>query len=238
MSFSDLMSALLIIFILAVVALIVQLTIRQDELGRIVAELETVKSQADALRSFESQRNDLVAEMRDDLVELGIDVQVSDDGGTLRIPSDVLTFEQGRWELAANYVGVASQIGSVVAERLREENRYSLLDTVFVEGHADGDPFDEALQGNWGLSAFRAIELWRFWESALPPDSGLASLRTADGKPLFSVSGYGDQRRVVEAETSESDKAENRRIDIRFVVRNPSGEEIAQLAQTIDGELE
>jgi hypothetical protein len=42
------------------------------------------------------------------------------------------------------------------------------------------------------------------------------------GQKLFSVSGYASTRRVNTMEATPEDKAQNRRIDIRFTVKRPS----------------
>jgi flagellar motor protein MotB len=75
--------------------------------------------------------------------------------------------------------------------------------------------------GNWGLSTFRAIAVWKFWNQQLGDAANLATITNHTGKPLFSVSGYAAQRRLVEPEITKADLQKNRRIDIRFTVKSP-----------------
>jgi flagellar motor protein MotB len=85
------------------------------------------------------------------------------------------------------------------------------LEAIFVEGHTDR----EGTQAyNWDLSADRAINTFR----ALSDEARLATdLRNDDGKYLFSVAGYGENRPAVQGRSEEAMR-QNRRIDLRFVM--------------------
>ncbi|ENY9764311.1 chemotaxis protein MotB, partial [Pseudomonas aeruginosa] len=81
---------------------------------------------------------------------------------------------------------------------------------------------------------FRAISLWQFWGSALSPDEQLARLKNKDGKPLFSVSGYGETRPVLVDQQTEDDFKRNRRIDIRFTIRRPDSAQYEQVRERLE----
>lgn len=234
-SFSDLMSALLLIFILTLVVVIVRLQDQQSaltEAKQTVAQQEAMfVAQVDTLRESERIRAEMLTEIADKLAKQGIEVQVDESNSVLSIPTSLLGFESGSYEVAEAHRGRAVTIGRVVTEVISTDERYRVLDTVFVEGHTDNAPF-EGLDGtgNWGLSTFRAISLWRVWESA-DGANRLKALRSEAGEPLFSVSGYGQTRPIEANQATESGKAKNRRIDLRFTVVRPTAADLAKIVE-------
>ncbi|SDC39022.1 Flagellar motor protein MotB [Sanguibacter gelidistatuariae] len=238
-SFSDFMTALLTVFMLAAVALVFSLSQEQDALAQARAEADQAKVAAEeaqargdrfdtmlsSLGTGEQVRADMVTEIRDTLAARGIHVEVDPATSVLRVPVDLLGFDSGSSEIQPQHEANALIIGEVIADALLKDDRFTLLDTVFVEGHTDDVPMEGLFGGNWGLSANRAISLWRLWQDKLPAD--LDSLVGHSGERLFSVSGYADTRPVNAVQGSDSDRAANRRIDIRFTEHRLSEEEIS-----------
>ncbi|MEG3615722.1 chemotaxis protein MotB [Isoptericola haloaureus] len=247
-SFSDLMSALLLVFLLAVVLLILTLTTKQQELIAQEAEAERaeavfanqrdlLETQVATLSEREEIRSRLVREIAAELHERGIEVTISEDASVLHIPTSALGFASGSYEIRPAHEDVALTIGRVMSATVREDARFEALDTVFVEGHTDSQAFS-GLEGtgNWGLSTFRAISLWRLWGDRLTTTERLDNLLREDGRPVFSVSGYADTRPVEAEQSTDVQKAANRRIDIRFTVKGPTAEELATIVEdSLDG---
>ncbi|HBP5558635.1 OmpA/MotB family protein [Pseudomonas aeruginosa] len=232
MSFSDIMSALLVIFILASVILILQLMEIQKELQerQVQFEQELVE-----LKKAEQVRRTILDEAVEALRERGIKVEVSENHTVLSIPNDLLGFDTGAYDIHAAYQARALEIGKVINEVISRENRVEFLDTIFIEGHTDNRPLQGFMgKGNWGLSTFRAISLWQFWGSALSAEEQLARLKNKDGKPLFSVSGYGETRPVLVDQQTEDDFKRNRRIDIRFTIRRPDSAQYEQVRERLE----
>lgn len=232
MSFSDIMSALLVIFILASVILILQLMEIQKELKerQVQFEQELVE-----LKKAEQVRRTILDEAVEALRKRGIKVEVSENHTVLSIPNDLLGFDTGAYDIHAAYQARALEIGKVINEVISREDRVEFLDTIFIEGHTDNRPLQGFMgKGNWGLSTFRAISLWQFWGSALSPDEQLARLKNKDGKPLFSVSGYGETRPVLVNQQTEDDFKRNRRIDIRFTIRRPDSAQYEQVRERLE----
>lgn len=225
MSFSDLMSGLLIVFILAAVALILELTQKSMVWDEI---LEQVKAAEDA-------RDELVGEIQRELEEQGIQVIINDGTSVITIPERQLQFASAEFEIPQDPEtrDVVRIIGEVLNSALRKGNRVSYLDTVFVEGHTDCENFeDPRIKGNWGLSTFRAISVWQSWITSGTSESiPLDDLKNVNNFPLFSVSGYAATRPApgttdVLCEKQDDDiLGKNRRIDLRFTVRRPSLED-------------
>ena len=226
MSFSDIMSALLVIFILASVILILQLMERQQDFDQKVSLLEKA----------EQVRRTILEEAVEELRQRGIKVEVSENHTVLRIPNELLGFDTGAFELQPRYQPTALEIGEVLNRVISREDRVSYLDTIFIEGHTDNRPFPGFMgKGNWGLSTFRAISLWQFWSTELPEAKRLNRLSNQDGDPLFSVSGYGETRPVNEQQNSEEDYRLNRRIDIRFTIRRPLSADYEGVRELLGG---
>jgi flagellar motor protein MotB len=233
-SFSDLMTALLTVFMLAAAALVFSLTQEQDALSDAKAEAEaaqarnaTFDSMLTSLGTSEHARAQMVTEIRDALAARGIAVEVDPALSVVRVPVDLLGFDSGSADIRPENEANALVIGEVIAQELLEGDRYQQLDTVFIEGHTDDVPMDGLFGGNWGLSANRAISLWRLWDDRLPTDLG--SLVGHSDERLISVSGYADTRPVSVTQVSDGDRAANRRIDIRFTEHRLSEEEIAEV---------
>lgn len=223
MSFSDVMSALLIIFILASVVLIVELMEMREALDqrhqRLVEEMQV-------LQRAEEVRKTILQETEKLLLARGIKVRASENDTVLSIPNDILGFGTNEFKVSSDYQGTALVIGEVLSEVIRRENRIEYIDTIFVEGHTDNRPTRGFMgTGNWGLSAFRAISLWQLWSEQLPEQWALDDLQNKDSQPLFSVSGYGPTRPATEQQDTEDELSKNRRIDIRFTIRRPTSAE-------------
>lgn len=240
-SFTDLMTALLAVFILAVVGLVLQLTraesslaeqetALQEERDRAAEERAGFTAQVEALGAAESIRSQAVHEIADVLHAEGIAVSVSDDASVLSIPTALLGFDSTSYEIHPEFEPAALAIGRAISDTLRTQERYRILDTVFVEGHTDNRPYQGPnSMDNWGLSAFRAISLWKLWERDLPAEQQLAVLQRDDGSPLFSISGYGDTRPATATQETDEERAANRRIEVRFTVARPSSEDLAEV---------
>ncbi|MBV2133348.1 OmpA family protein [Pseudomonas sp. MAP12] len=225
-SFVDIMSALLVLFILASVVLILQLMEKSAQFDAKVSQLQKA----------EEVRRTILDEAVKKLQQRGIKVEVSENHTVLRIPNELLGFDTGAFELLPRYQQTALEIGEVINQVVSRDDRVNYLDTIFIEGHTDNRPYPGFMgKGNWGLSTFRAISLWQFWSSALPEEQRLNRMSNQDGDPLFSVSGYGETRPVNAKQVSENDFRENRRIDIRFTIRRPASADYEGVRELLGG---
>ena len=220
-SFSDLMAALLIIFILASIALIIELTQIK----------ENIEQDIEQLKDAEQARQDILVDILNELKKHNIFVEIADNHSVLRIPESTLSFESNSYDLpkdprskkAIKLIGLAlhKAINTPFDANQQSLMRYEYLDTVFIEGHTDSWPTKKT-KGNWGLSSFRAISLWENWQFGLKVSPKLIDMENAFGQKLFSVSGYAATRRIELEEKTPQQRKLNRRIDIRFTVKKPS----------------
>ncbi|ABK50004.1 chemotaxis protein MotB-related protein [Shewanella sp. ANA-3] len=217
MSFSDLMSGLLVIFILAAVALIIELTQKSEQIDASIEELK---------KAEEARRNILI-DIKEELAKQNIHVEIVENDTVLRIPESTLSFESGKDTLPENTTvkNEVRLIGIALHKAITTNERWKYLDTVFVEGHTDSNGIWYRGKGNWGLSTDRAVSIWKLWQTEINVAPKLSVLTNYNGQLLFSVSGYADTRRVDLQETTEEQRARNRRIDIRFTVKKPKIED-------------
>jgi len=220
LSFSDIMSGLLIIFVLASLVLVLELSQRKAMVDEKI--LEQTKA--------EKVRQEVLKEIKDELLRKGIMVEVSDNDTVLRIPDDQLAFETNEYRVPPDekYRNAVLEIGSVLHRAITKDNRLEVFDTIFVEGHTDMRPSPRNM-GNWGLSTFRAISVWNYWNENMSEDNRLDRLKNHQGAPLFSMSGYGETRPVSTVQISEDDYRRNRRIDLRFTVFHPKLDDILSI---------
>lgn len=223
-SFADLMSALLIIFILICIALLYRLLLLRSDFSHNI----------DQLTHNISARTEMLKEIRDGLAQKSIKVELTDNDTVLRIPDSIFNFETGSYEIdSEKRKQAARDIGEALKEALTKNNRYEDYETVFIEGHTDSRKATNYRLDNWELSALRAISLWQFWLDETDFGNELQNLRNKDGKHLFSVSGYAATRRAQQNEVEPEDYQKNRRIDIRFIARQPALDELMEAGKPL-----
>jgi flagellar motor protein MotB len=169
----------------------------------------------------------VLGDIQEELARRGVRVVVADKGTVLRIPEQDLQFDSGSYTIRPSAEHTARELGRALLDRLRDPAFREDLDKVFIEGHTDSQPYSREM-GNWGLSTFRAISLWKYWTEGPANLGELATLRsgtttgTYTSKPLFSVSGYADTYPTVEPEPGvelPANRPADRRIDLRFTLR-------------------
>ena len=226
-SFADIMSGLLVIFVLASLALMLELTQTKAQVNDAIQEIAKA----------EKVRRDILREVETELRNQNIPVEISDNETVLRIPETLLAFESNEYRIphSKKIKDTVLEIGRVLHASISKEDRRMQLDTIFIEGHTDKQRCPRQM-GNWGLSTFRAISVWDYWDKYLPEGENLENLLNHDNKPLFSVSGYGETRPAQVLQETEDQLKKNRRIDIRFTVRRPSLEEFENVRELMDKE--
>lgn len=226
MSFSDMMSGMLIIFILVCTTLLLKLSEMDKKISENIQEM----------KNSSKVRSEILQDIVRELKAQGIEVIISDNDTILRIPESSFHFETGSFAITEELRRTATLIGRALYTAITRNERWESLETVFVEGHSDSRHAPNYRMGNWELSALRAISLWQFWLEETEYGSQLAQLRNREGKHLFSISGYAATRRVAEIENTEEAMRSNRRIDIRFTTRQPSIMELENAIKPLRGE--
>lgn len=234
-SFSDVMAGLLAIFILALIAIMVQMVLQKNRLEQEKSEIEqeklaisqkvaTIEKNLEKIQKISEFRKKLLEEIQRELDAKGIRVEIDEE--SLRIPEKDIYFRKREWQIPEKVKDNLGAVGKVVLSVLQKRNATQWIETIFIEGHTDARPYFEK-RGNWGLSADRAIAVWRFWEEQV---SELMSLKN---NKLFSVSGYGATRLVEPHAKSEEDHQKNRRIDLRFLMIEPDAIKLQKLKEAL-----
>ncbi len=224
-SFSDIMAGLLAIFILTMVTLMIQLN---EQINITKETRQEVEKALEELAQIEEIRKDLLEEVQINLEERNIHVEISENNSVLRIPDEQLYFYSGKYIIPQNRENLLNAVGKVLETALINQDRLRYIDTIFIEGHTDSQRYDKEM-GNWGLSTYRAIAVWNFWTDNPGKQNTFIEMLNMDNKPLFSVSGYADTRRVELEEKTNSERKRNRRIDLRFTMRTPISGDLRRL---------
>ncbi len=246
-SVSDLMSALLFVFILTLAVAIIQarsaartaqeeaqqarqatieLLVTQKKLGTVERRL---RETANALQS-------LLASLETRLRSRNIDASADTVRGILRIPESAVTFKVGSAALDSINLRKVEELGEVMSEEIscflpkgrktphcRQTNPDGhTLDAVLIEGHTDNQSYrgDTTERRNRILSAARANAVY---EVMVLGNDDLRRMNNPKDESLFSIAGYGADRPLPgHAHKAPTNDAANRRIEFRFLLTPPS----------------
>lgn len=167
----------------------------------------------------------------------GIQVTVDTTDGVIRFRADEL-FPRGTWRIRQGSLAerVSHAVGDALAETLpcytlspsldtevSCKGAVAAIETIQIEGHTDDVGLSlelmerEKMLDNYDLSARRGAETLRVMTRKHPELHAFLNLRK---QPVLSFAGYGKTRPINQADTEEA-RAQNRRIDIRFILQTP-----------------
>lgn len=183
------------------------------------------------LAQVEEMRRELLEEVKRKLALQNVQVEITDNYSVLSIPETQLHFKSGHYTIPEAKYKTVSLIGGVLEKALHASGRLNLIDTIFIEGHTDSQPLTHSDMGNWGLSTYRAIALWKFWSEKPGAQKQFKRMKNRQGKPLFSVSGYAATRRLFKNDFTPQIRQKNRRIDLRFTMRTPLSGDLMKMLE-------
>ena len=232
-SFTDLLVGILFIFIILLMVVATNYHKQQKD----------TENATEVLTAINSSRNIVLESVKKSLEEAGVEVTIDLQSGILRLPENLL-FASGQSEISSEGIEALHKLSNALikflpciskADESLKESCKNLeigsgvfLETVLIEGHTDNVKFgsETGFDNNWGLSARRAIAVYQKLINFAPLlETGI--LNNSE-KPIFGVSAYESKRPIKENIDNDSRKS-NRRIDLRFIMRSPSAEEIEKL---------
>lgn len=195
----------------------------------------------DAVTKVNESRDKVLREIEKSLKDAGVQVTIDIEQGVLRLPEDIL-FEFGKYEVNAKGKKALKTLSdvlekflpciSVTDDQSHQESCAQLnlaskdgLDAVFIEGHTDSIGSHER---NWELSAKRAISVFREVTDASPFLN--EGIKNTNGVPVINVSGYEARRPIT---TTPESFHLNRRIELRFIMRSPTPEDVKKLKDAV-----
>lgn len=242
-SVSDLVSALIFVFI-------IMLAIFAYQLARVTSDLT----------SANETRDQILRDIAVRLEESGMSVSVVSDQGVLRLSENAINFPSGQETPNAAHLPNVGRVAQAIAEVIpcfvaderpappmadgsddsasvgprprfcqppaspesydcRETGQRWHLETLLIEGHTDNVPIAPGgrITDNLELSSMRAATVYRMIRLCEPR---VERLQNADRYQVLSTSGYGYTRPTT---SDESRLDENRRIDLRFLMEPPEG---------------
>lgn len=231
-SFTDLLVGILFIFIIMLMIFATNYQKNQKQ----------TEDSAKVFTKINEARDQMLVEMKKALETDGVQVSIDMKHGVLRLPESLL-FESGKWEPSSSGVVALKKLSNVLMDYLpclsstvqsfkktctNISLNESVIETVLIEGHTDSKPFrsEKGFDSNWGLSAMRSISIFDHLTGERPE---LKNILNSDAQPVLGVSGYAATRPI-----SQTSMLQNRRIDIRFIMRSPTPEEIEKIKQAVE----
>ena len=197
---------------------------------------------ADSVTKINESRDKVLREIERSLKDAGVPVTVDIEQGVLRLPESIL-FGIDEYKVNARGQQALKTLAEVLGKYLpcisvtEDKSRLSAckdlnlaskdgLDAVFIEGHTDstGSP-----DHNWLLSAQRAISVFRELTFSEPYLN--EGVKNTNGVPVLNVSGY-EARRPADPQNPKN-YALNRRIELRFIMRSPTPEDVKKLKNAV-----
>lgn len=214
---------------------------------------QQTRNEVAALDAARETRRQLLNDLRKELQRDGLDVEIDEVSGVLRLTEDAIRFRSDESLLLDPPLGASrTNVGRIARVLARVLPNYtacrvaptgrlacrdrpgSTVETVFIEGHTDATGID---QRNWQLSTERAVNTYR---ELITNSPDLRTLRNQRHEEIISVSGYSSTRPIDPA-NSRAARDKNRRIDLRFVMEVDARErlrEVLRLTDEMRGEIE
>lgn len=239
-SVSDVMAGLLFVFIITLMAFVIQFQQAKQKQEEVRQAQDAV---LESLQNNDAVRAQLLRRIKNELASQNIKVQINTQTGVVVLDEDAVPFRRGdkqpTAEGEAHLEKIASVLDAVVPcysleqpkdGRCKSTEHGGKLESVLVEGHTDSKKYGGADYTNWNLSSDRAINSYRSLKRFQPQ---LAEQKNTSRQPLFSVAGYGDQRPLIRADGARAPAAQQRRITLRFVMTPPSADSKLPPAQDV-----
>jgi len=224
-----------------------------SEVDALSEERKHLKAQILILRNAQQKALDKflagIADSKKKIMELIADnirettkirVRIDHQQGIIRFDSSDF-FDSAQWRDSPEARKIMNAIASAVADTLPcyttgpHSNfstscnpHFAIIDAIQIEGHTDDQRTTysmrlEYINDNLELSVRRATTTYR---TMVSHRSELETFRNNEvpAQPVLSVSGYGDTRPIADNDT-ESGRADNRRIDLRFIMMTPQSQD-------------
>ncbi|CAM4203320.1 MULTISPECIES: OmpA family protein [Vibrio] len=220
----------------------------EEQNDKLISERNAARGYLSGIVENSQTRVALLNTIESTLQKHGLVVDMDMEHGVMRLGEDAILFPTGKATLNNTYLERLQTVSNVLAQILpcyadeQPSNLHCLpetkgkLNSVFIEGHTDNVPIRGALLNqfadNRDLSTARA----NYTFNKLVNDTELLKLmQNKQHQPIFSVSGYGDDRPVTgHAHLEPTSDPKNRRIDFRFIMSPPSTTDVQK---ALDGNL-
>ncbi len=220
----------------------------EEQNSKLVSERNIARGYLTDIVENSRARIELLQNIEDSLQKRGLKVDMDMEHGVMRLGEDAILFPTGRAELDDEYIQKLKTVSNVLAlilpcyAAVQPDDLQCLpetkgkLNSVFIEGHTDNVPIRGALLNQFGdnrdLSTARANYTFN---KLVNGTSLLKGMQNEQMQPVFSVSGYGDDRPVAGHEHIQpTNDPKNRRIDFRFIMSPPSTTDVQK---ALDGNL-
>ncbi|MEO5353961.1 MAG: OmpA family protein [Magnetococcus sp. XQGC-1] len=182
----------------------------------------------ESLTRAKEARDQILQEIKKAMEREKVNVLIDPDDGIVRLPEATL-FEHRKSELSSLGEHAVASLAKVLYQVLPCHTATASsncgkvrhpIESVLVEGHTDATGTEAR---NWELSLQRSLKTFELLQKTRPE---LVTLKNSTGQMLIGLAGYGRNRLLIKTEKEE---AQNRRIDIRFIMHVPRVIELEEL---------
>ncbi len=220
---ADLMTAMMFIFIISLVAYMLNFNDKYSNENKLQSQMKDVNYLT----------SDIVKQVSKRLDRAGVEHSYDVKKGIISFSSEAISFSSGKSTVDEDqkerlllirdllktvvpcYVNEKSTETGFMAFSVCKNYMVGRLESIVIEGHTDNMPVKSSRFDNIDLSYERAKEVYN-----VIVDDELKGLKNNDGHNLFTVLGAGATHPINYHKTPTND-LENRRIEIRFIMDKP-----------------
>jgi chemotaxis protein MotB len=173
------------------------------EYDRVASDLKNAQAMLDALNSQLGEKDTTIADLKQRLIEEGLNAKVFGNGVAVPLQGDVL-FDSGKSELKDDGRKILQNAGDRISDVITKG--HFEIEWIRIDGHTDSDKITHSgFRDNWDLGAARAATVRQFLHEL----GGWEQYKTY-------VASYAD---TVPVDTNDTKvgKAKNRRVEIYIV---------------------
>jgi len=200
-TYSDMMTLLMTFFVLMFSMSSID-PVKLEQFGDSVGKALGSKKQVTQTFTMKEIYDKVIDAIEQEQLKGVIDVETSTRGVSIKIPS-AISFASGKADLDSRIFPILNKFAPMISQ-----SKFPIA----VEGHTDSVPIrSDIYPSNWELSAARSAQVVRYFIALnLPPDR-FRAIGYADTRPRASG------RTIEEANQTEEQKSQNRRVEIIFL---------------------
>lgn len=233
LSYSDMMAALLLIFILIISFTLLQSqTVYEEKENELIAQKELVEEQQEQLEEQQEQLDKLIG-IRKELIEAlkqefeGSDLSVAVDSktGSIALDSSIL-FDSGQFSLKSTGEELLKKFLPKYIKVLTSKDFKEYVSEIIIEGHTDSQG---SYMYNLELSQKRALSVSSF---CLDTEKNVLSQKQVDNlRKIVTANGKSFSNPVLDANGKENQNASRR---VEFLFRLKDEEMINDISQILN----
>lgn len=235
LSYSDMMAALLLMFVLIISLTIMQAKRRYEEKEKELAENQKrieeqqkqIRNQQEQLDKIIGVRGDLIAALRDEFDGSDLKVSVDSQTGAITFDSHVL-FDSAEYKIKSSGADFLDAFLPRYFHVLMDEGFREYISEIIIEGHTDSN---SSYMYNLELSQQRALSVAKYCLDE--ETSTLSQAEIEELKKILTANGRSFSNPILD-ENGNEDMAASRRVEFKFRLKDE--EMVEEMIKILNGE--